>query len=102
MSGRVRPSPSCANCLSGGAVLKAFDPVAMDEARRVMGDAGITYCESLSAALLDIDALIVVTPWPEFREVPALVRGRHPAPVFVDGRRAFERGSVERYEGIGL
>jgi hypothetical protein len=67
-----------------------------------MGQASITYCESLSAALLDIDALIVVTPWPEFREVPALLRGRHPAPVFVDARRAFERGSVERYEGIGL
>jgi hypothetical protein len=49
-----------------------------------------------------IDALVVVTPWPEFHEVPALLRGRHPAPLFVDVRRAFERGSVERYEGIGL
>jgi UDPglucose 6-dehydrogenase len=85
-----------------GAVLKAFDPVAMDEARRVIGDADMTYCESLSAALLDIDAVIVVTPWPEFREVPGLLRHRQPAPVFVDARRAFERGSVERYEGIGL
>jgi UDPglucose 6-dehydrogenase len=82
--------------------VKAFDPVAMDEARWVIGDAGITYCESLPEALHDIDALIVVTPWPEFREVPALLRGRHPVPVFVDVRRAFERGSVERYEGIGL
>ena len=74
----------------------------MDEARRIIRDPGITYCETLSAALLDIDALIMVTPWPEFREVPALLRGRHPVPVFVDVRRAFERGSVERYEGIGL
>ncbi len=101
----VRESPAfpiLRELLKRGAVLKAFDPVAMDEARRVIRDAGITYCESLSAALLDIDALIVVTPWPEFREVPALLRGRHPAPVFVDVRRAFERGSVERYEGIGL
>jgi UDPglucose 6-dehydrogenase len=83
-------------------VLKVFDPVAMDEARRVIRDDGITYCNSLSAALLDTDAVVLVTPWPEFREVPALLRGRHPAPVFVDVRRAFERGSVERYEGIGL
>jgi UDP-glucose 6-dehydrogenase len=74
----------------------------MDEARRVTGDVGITYCESLSAALLDIDAVIVVTPWPEFRQVSVLLRGRRPAPVFVDVRRAFDRGSVERYEGIGL
>ena len=101
----VRESPAfpiLRELLKRGAVLKAFDPVAMDEARRVIRDAGITYCESLSEALLDIDALIVVTPWPEFQQVPALIRGRHPAPVFVDVRRAFERESVERYEGIGL
>jgi len=83
-------------------VPKAFDPVALDEARRLIRDDGITYCESLSAALLDIDAIIVVTPWPEFDQVPSLIRGRHPAPVFVDARRAFPRDSVERYEGIGL
>src|SRR5581483_621700 len=101
----VRESPAfpiLRELLKRGVVLKAFDPVAMDEARRVSRDAGITYCESLSAALLDIDAVIVVTPWPEFREVPALLRGRHPGVVFVDVRRAFDRGSVDRYEGIGL
>jgi UDPglucose 6-dehydrogenase len=101
----VRESPAfpiLRELLKRGAVAKAFDPVAMDEARRVTGDVGITYCESLSAALLDIDAVIVVTPWPEFRQVSVLLRGRRPAPVFVDVRRAFDRGSVERYEGIGL
>jgi UDPglucose 6-dehydrogenase len=101
----VRESPAfpiLRELLKRGAVLKVFDPVAMDEARRVIRDDGITYCNSLSAALLDTDAVVLVTPWPEFREVPALLRGRHPAPVFVDVRRVFERGSVERYEGIGL
>jgi UDPglucose 6-dehydrogenase len=101
----VRDSPAfpiLRELLKRGAVLKAFDPVAMNKARQVLNDADITYCDSLSEALLDIDAAIVVTPWPEFREVPAFLRTRHPAPVFVDGRRAFERGSVERYEGIGL
>jgi UDPglucose 6-dehydrogenase/GDP-mannose 6-dehydrogenase len=101
----VRESPAfpiLRELLKRGAVLKAFDPVAMDEARRVIPDTDITYCKSLSAALLDIDALIIVTPWPEFREVPALLRSRDPAPLFIDVRRFFERGSVERYEGIGL
>jgi UDPglucose 6-dehydrogenase len=101
----VRESPAfpiMRELLKRGAVLKAFDPVAMDEARRVIQGPGITYCESLSDALLDIDALIVVTPWPEFRDVPALLQERHPVPVFIDARRAFERESVERYEGIGL
>jgi len=101
----VRESPAfpiLRELLKRGAVLKAFDPVAMNEARHVLGDADITYCERLSEALLDIDAVIVVTPWPEFREVPALLRGRPPAPLFIDARRAFEPESVERYEGIGL
>src|SRR4029453_2866248 len=86
----VRESPAfpiLRELLKRGAVLKAFDPVARDEARRVIGDTGIPYCETVSAALLDIDALVVVTAWPEFRELPALLRGRHPAPVFVDVRR---------------
>ncbi len=101
----VRESPAfpiLRELLNRGVVLKAFDPVAINEARRVIGDAGIAYCENLSIALLEIDAVIVVTPWPEFREVPALLRGRDPTPVLVDVRRAFAPESVERYEGIGL
>jgi UDPglucose 6-dehydrogenase len=101
----VRESPAfpiVRELLNRGVVLKAFDPVAINDARRVIGDAGIAYCESLSAALLEIDAVIVVTPWPEFREIPVLLRGRDPTPVLVDVRRAFAPESVERYEGIGL
>jgi UDPglucose 6-dehydrogenase len=101
----VRESPAfpiLRELLKRGAVVRAFDPIAMDEARRIIRDDGITYCESLSAALLDIDALIVITPWPEFQQVPMLIRGRHPAPVFIDARRAFLRDTVESYEGIGL
>ena len=70
----------------------------MDEAPRLRTD--ITYCENVMA-LLDIDALIVVTlgrSSVRFRRFA----GPPSPPVFVDARRAFERGSVERYEGIGL
>ena len=74
----VRESPAfpiLRELLKRGAVAKAFDPVAMDEARRVPGNVSITYCWTLSAALFDVDAVIVVTPWPEFRQISGASAG---------------------------
>ena len=88
--------------LKGGARLKAFDPVANREAQEAFPDVKVNYCDSLQTALDDIDAVIVVTPWKEFCDVPALLQDRKQQVVFVDGRRAFDKHSVEKYEGIGL
>jgi UDPglucose 6-dehydrogenase len=52
--------------LKAGATIVAFDPVAMDEARRILGDS-ISYAKDEYDACIDADALIVVTEWPEFR-----------------------------------
>lgn len=101
----VRESPAfpiMRELLKGGARLKAFDPVANREAQEAFPDVKVTYCDSLQAALDDIDAVIVVTPWKEFRDVPALLQHRKQQVVFVDGRRTFDKHSVEKYEGIGL
>jgi UDPglucose 6-dehydrogenase/GDP-mannose 6-dehydrogenase len=46
--------------------------------------------------------VVLVTRWPEFASVPALLAGRPEPPVVVDGRRMLERSSVARYDGIGL
>ena len=88
--------------LSRGARLTAYDPVAMPEARRAFDDSRLQYAPSLVAALADVDVVIVVTPWDEFRIVPDLIRGRDPEPVLVDGRRAYAADAVSRYEGIGV
>ena len=101
----VRESPAfpiMRELLDAGAVVKAFDPVAKHEAQKTFPEAKVNYCDSLEAALADIDAVIVVTPWKEFRDVPALLQKRQPQVVFVDGRRAFDKQSVAKYEGIGL
>jgi UDPglucose 6-dehydrogenase/GDP-mannose 6-dehydrogenase len=101
----VRESPAfpiMRELLRLGAVLKAYDPVAMDEARKVFSEPGVSYSEDLDSALAEVDAVVVVTPWSEFRDVPALLKGRDPQPVLVDGRRAFDKNSLARYEGIGL
>jgi len=101
----VRESPAfpiMRELLRRGAALKAYDPVAMDEARKVFREPGVSYCKDLGSALAEADAVVVVTPWNEFRDVPALLKSRDPQPVFVDGRRAFDKNSLARYEGIGL
>ena len=82
--------------------MKVYDPVAMTEARKVLSDANVEFCDSLEAALDGTDAVVVVTPWKEFHNVTRLLQGRNPQPLFVDGRRAFDKDSVARYEGIGL
>ena len=74
----------------------------MSEARKILPDETVRYSDSLTSALADVDAVVVVTPWEDFQSVPSLVQSRVPQPVIVDCRRAFDKTCVERYEGIGL
>ena len=60
------------------------------------------YTDALAPSVAEADAVVVVTPWKQFAEVPELIRQRATPPLFVDGRRAFDKTRVSRYEGIGL
>lgn len=101
----VRESPAfplIRELLARKASVRVYDPVAMTEARKVLSDASVEFCDNLESALDGADAIVVVTAWKEFNEVPKLLRGRDPQPLFVDGRRAFDKDSIAHYEGIGL
>lgn len=101
----VRESPAfpiMRELLRHGVELKAFDPVAMHEAQQAFPEPRVCYSSSLEGALDGIDAVIVVTPWKQFQDVPALLSGRAREVVFVDARRAFDKDRIARYEGIGL
>jgi UDPglucose 6-dehydrogenase/GDP-mannose 6-dehydrogenase len=101
--GRESPAFPIIRELSGrGAVLNAYDPVAVEDARAALGGVPVNFCDSLGSALDDADAVVVVTPWEQFRDVPAVLSRRAPQPVLVDCRRAFDKNCVSRYEGIGL
>jgi len=52
--------------LKEGVIIKAYDPVANEEAKRILGDS-VEFCDDKYEALIDTDGLIVVTEWPEFR-----------------------------------
>ena len=78
--------------LRRGATIAAYDPVAMDEAKRLLGDnPGITFAPNPIAACDGADALVVVTEWKEFRspDFDAL-RRRMKRPLIFDGRNLYE------------
>lgn len=94
----MREAPSLVlieRLLAAGCKVRAFDPIAMDEARRRLGDK-IEYCSSKYDALEGADALMIVTEWKQFRlpnwsRVAELMKGR----VVIDGRNIYDRQEVE-------
>jgi len=75
-----------------GATITAYDPVAMDEAKRLLGDApGVGFAANPLAACDGADALVVITEWKEFRspDFDALSR-RLKRPLIFDGRNLYE------------
>jgi UDPglucose 6-dehydrogenase/GDP-mannose 6-dehydrogenase len=100
----LRESPSLSVIrllLAKGATVKAYDPVAMPEARKVLGD-GVGFAASLRECLAGVDAVVLLTRWKQFEEVPALLRELPAPPLLIDGRRQLDKASVRRYDGIGL
>jgi UDPglucose 6-dehydrogenase len=88
----MRESPSLAlieALLAAGAVVVAHDPVAMDEARRRL-DATVRFAPTSYDALVDADALVVVTDWNEYRHPDfARIKATLKRPVIVDGRNLY-------------
>lgn len=78
--------------LSRGASVVAYDPVAMDEARRIFGDdPRVGYAPTPMAALTDADALVIVTEWKEFRSPDfESMRRALRYPVIFDGRNLYD------------
>jgi len=104
---REAPSIVIANQLMAlGAKVKAFDPVAMEEAKRDLGDT-ITYCNDEYEAAIETDAILLVTEWPEFR-VPnfKVLEKLLKHKIIFDGRNIYDPVEIREkgyeYYGIGL
>lgn len=78
-----------------GCHIRAYDPAAMEEAKRRVGDE-IYYARDMYDALLDADALLLVTEWKEFR-LPAwgVMKKTMNAPVIFDGRNIYDAKELE-------
>jgi UDPglucose 6-dehydrogenase len=92
---------------AAGATVRAYDPEAMDETRRLYPDeAGLTLCESAQDALNGADTLAIVTEWQEFRSPDfGAVKQTLTDPVIFDGRNLYDPESLAdqgiTYYGIG-
>jgi len=90
---------------SEGAHVRVYDPVATERSRDLLG--GATVAESALEALDGADGAVLVTEWPEFRELDwaGSVRERMANPLLVDGRNFLDgdalRAAGFAYEGIG-
>ncbi|MDJ0938908.1 MAG: UDP-glucose/GDP-mannose dehydrogenase family protein [Woeseiaceae bacterium] len=80
-----------------GASVRAYDPEAMDEARRLYPDqSGLTFCDTAYGALDGADALAIVTEWQEFRSPDfETLAGALADKVVFDGRNLYEPAAVE-------
>jgi UDPglucose 6-dehydrogenase len=92
---------------AAGVRVRAYDPVAMPEMRRIYGErADFVYAESMEEALKGADALAIVTEWQEFRSPDFdTIKAALTAPVIFDGRNLYDPALMKRfgftYYGIG-
>ena len=87
--------------------MRAYDPEARDEARRIFGERGdLVLCADADMALDGADALVIVTEWKAFWSPDfARIKDRLRAPAIFDGRNIYDPHLVEAagiaYYGIG-
>ncbi|RYJ50852.1 UDP-glucose/GDP-mannose dehydrogenase family protein [Flavobacterium petrolei] len=104
----MREAPSLVlidSILAAGGKVRAYDPVAMNEAKHIIGDQ-IVYCDNEYDVLLKADALLIVTEWADFRS-PNFERIKEllSYPIIFDGRNIFDGKEMNElgfeYYGIG-
>jgi UDPglucose 6-dehydrogenase len=92
---------------AAGCRVRAYDPVAMEQTRKIYGDrADLILCDNAEKTLEGADALAIATEWREFRSPNFdLIKSKLAAPVIFDGRNLYDpnflRSNGFQYYGIG-
>ena len=79
-----------------GALVRAHDPVALTNARSHYGNLGVVFCDEVGEALKDAEAIVLVTEWPEYRDLDW--ESIPPVPI-IDGRNFLDK---DQLEGLGF
>lgn len=97
----MREAPSLVvikKLLEAGAKVRAYDPVAMHETKRILGDK-IEYAADQYDALIDADCLLMITEWPEFKFPNFnVIKKLLKTPVIFDGRNIYDRAEIKKKE----
>jgi UDPglucose 6-dehydrogenase len=99
----VRESPAIPiveQLVARGARVTMHDPVVRDLPGQ-LGRLDVQLSLDLEDALAEAEAVVLVTRWEHYRDVPGMLARLNPSAVLVDGRRMLERDSVSHYVGIG-
>jgi len=103
----MREAPSLVlieQLLNDGCDVTVYDPVAMHECRRIIGDK-VNYAKDLYDSVLDAEVIFHVTEWKEFRmpNWEVIKRSMKTNPVMIDGRNVFDQGTLLgfKYFAIG-
>jgi len=103
---RDAPSVEIINLLLyEGATVKGYDPVAMENARRILGDS-VTYCKDPYEVAKDADALLLIAEWNEFKQLSMKrIKELMRQPVLMDGRNIYDPQRMRKlgftYRGMG-
>jgi UDPglucose 6-dehydrogenase len=93
--------------LQAGATVTAYDPVAMQESKRIFNNTtGLSYAETPTSALNNADALVILTEWKEFRSQNfSIIKQKLKANIIFDGRNMYDPQTVKNagieYRSIG-
>jgi UDPglucose 6-dehydrogenase len=95
----MREAPSLVivqKLLEAGAIVKAYDPIAIKEAKHHFGET-ITYCEDQYETLIDADCVAILTEWPEFKFPNfKIVRKLLNTPAIFDGRNIYDKAEMKQ------
>ena len=80
-----------------GCTVKVYDPVAMDECKRRIGET-VTYATDMYDAVLNADALLLLTEWKQFR-LPSwgVIKKSMNQPVIIDGRNIYDTEEMKEF-----
>ena len=106
----MREAPSInliKSIVNAGGKVNAYDPQATDEAKKYLKEHKINYFNDKYSTLENVDALVLVTEWKEFRSPDFnLMKSKMKGNIFIDGRNQFAREMIEgkgfRYLQIGV
>lgn len=95
----MREAPSLVlinSLLDNGCEVTVYDPIAMEEAKKILGDK-VIYAKDIYDSVLDAEAIFHVTEWKEFRlpNWEVIKMSMIPSPVLFDGRNVFDKNMLE-------
>lgn len=99
--------PILQQLLTQGAVIRTYDPQAMENMKQLLSSPRITYCPDAYSACNGSDCILIVTEWPEFAALDfTVLRRQVRTPVCIDLRNILNPEDVQQagfsYEGLGV